>query len=89
MRVHFAEVGHFAGKKQLVQSTKNSQALPREAREVRKINNLRKGLGQECFIAFQYVSTSTPKLFTPSDRDALINNKRVVVHPVATFLEIQ
>ena len=35
-------------------------ALPREAREVSKLNNLRKGLGRECLIELQYVSASTP-----------------------------
>ena len=42
MRVRFIEVGHFAGKEQLVQSTKNSEALPRGLRHCSRINELRK-----------------------------------------------
>ena len=50
-----------------------SLALPREGREVNKIKRLQESLGRECLIAFQYVSTSTPKLLNRSHRAALMN----------------
>src|SRR5450759_3677548 len=36
-------------------------ALPREAREVSKFNDLRKSLGRGCLIGFQSVSAAPPK----------------------------
>ena len=41
-------------------------ALPREAREVSRFNDLSKSLGRECLIAFQYVSASPPKPLSSS-----------------------
>jgi hypothetical protein len=55
----------------LIQSFKGGQrrkkylillALPREAREVRKLNNLHKGLGQDCAMsAFDQARADRPK----------------------------
>ena len=38
-------------------------ALPREVHEVSEIKNIRKSLGRERLIEFQYVSSSSPKPF--------------------------